>query len=278
VLDVPRIDAGPLHRFARDGCRQLRRRNVLQTSAVTSDCGPSSAQDDDAAFCHAPCDRENGALVADAARLAAPAEACDGLIREMKVTMLTARPMLETARLTVRLADVDDVHAVIDYDRRNRDHLRAWEPVRDAAAAFDVDVRSASLEGRRADAQEGRGYLFLARVHGDDAVAASINLSNVVRGAFQACTLGYSVDAAREGQGVASEAVGAVVGFAFETLRLHRVMANYQPTNERSGKLLRRLGFVTEGYARDYLFINGAWRDHVLTALTSPHPVEMKPA
>jgi ribosomal-protein-alanine N-acetyltransferase len=72
--------------------------------------------------------------------------------------------------------------------------------------------------------------------------------------------------------------VNAVVGFAFETLRLHRVMANYQPINERSGKLLRRLGFVTEGYARDYLFINGAWRDHVLTALTSPYSGEVKRA
>jgi ribosomal-protein-alanine N-acetyltransferase len=192
--------------------------------------------------------------------------------------MLTTRPVLQTARLTMRLADVDDVHAVIDYDRRNRDHLRAWEPVRDLATIDDVEVRSASLGGRRADANDDRGFLFLARIQGDDAVAASVNLSNIVRGAFQACNLGYSVDAAHQGHGIASEAVAAAVGFAFETLRLHRVMANYQPTNERSGKLLRRLGFVTEGYARDYLFINGAWRDHVLTALTSPHFVEVRPA
>lgn len=47
-------------------------------------------------------------------------------------------------------------------------------------------------------------------------------------------------------------------------------MANYVPTNERSGRLLRRLGFTVEGYARDYLFIDGAWRDHVLTSLTNP--------
>jgi ribosomal-protein-alanine N-acetyltransferase len=46
-------------------------------------------------------------------------------------------------------------------------------------------------------------------------------------------------------------------------------MANYVPTNERSGRLLRRLGFVVEGYARDYLFIGGRFQDHVLTALTN---------
>jgi ribosomal-protein-alanine N-acetyltransferase len=49
-------------------------------------------------------------------------------------------------------------------------------------------------------------------------------------------------------------------------------MANYRPENERSGRLLQRLGFAREGYARDYLFIDGAWRDHVLTSLTTPRP------
>ena len=47
-------------------------------------------------------------------------------------------------------------------------------------------------------------------------------------------------------------------------------MANYQPTNVRSGRLLERLGFVREGYARHHLLIDGAWRDHVLTALLNP--------
>jgi ribosomal-protein-alanine N-acetyltransferase len=46
-------------------------------------------------------------------------------------------------------------------------------------------------------------------------------------------------------------------------------MANYMPANERSGKLLKRLGFTVEGYARDYLFIAGAWQDHVLTSLAN---------
>jgi ribosomal-protein-alanine N-acetyltransferase len=97
-----------------------------------------------------------------------------------------------------------------------------------------------------------------------------VNLNNVVRGVFAAAHLGYSVDAQDQGAGFGREAVGAVVQFAFERLRLHRVMANYQPTNERSARLLRRLGFVPEGFARDYLFIAGAWRDHVLTAKNNP--------
>jgi len=68
-----------------------------------------------------------------------------------------------------------------------------------------------------------------------------------------------------------AEALRALIAYAFGELGFHRIMANYIPTNERSGLLLRRLGFVVEGYARDYLEIDGAWRDHVLTSLTNPN-------
>jgi ribosomal-protein-alanine N-acetyltransferase len=82
--------------------------------------------------------------------------------------------------------------------------------------------------------------------------------------------LGFSIDAACEGQGLMREALSAVVDFAFGELGLHRIEANHQPQNLRSAALLRSLGFDVQGYARDYLFLNGAWRDHVLTARTAP--------
>jgi ribosomal-protein-alanine N-acetyltransferase len=63
------------------------------------------------------------------------------------------------------------------------------------------------------------------------------------------------------------EALTAAIKYGFEELNLHRVMANYMPTNERSGKLLGRLGFTVEGYARNYLRLAGDWKDHILTAL-----------
>ena len=62
----------------------------------------------------------------------------------------------------------------------------------------------------------------------------------------------------------------ATNAFAFAELRLHRIMANYRPENTRSAQVLERLGFRREGIAHDYLFIDGAWRDHVLTALVHP--------
>jgi ribosomal-protein-alanine N-acetyltransferase len=72
------------------------------------------------------------------------------------------------------------------------------------------------------------------------------------------------------------EALTGAIAYVFDELRLHRIMANYMPINERSGRLLRRLGFVVEGYARDYLFIAGGWRDHVLTALVNPKPMPQR--
>ena len=100
------------------------------------------------------------------------------------------------------------------------------------------------------------------------------NLSNIVRGAFQAAHLGYSIDARHEGQGYMHEALEGLIEYVFEDLGLHRIMANYQPTNTSSARLLERLGFVKEGHARQYLRIAGEWQDHVLTSLIRPEPAD----
>jgi ribosomal-protein-alanine N-acetyltransferase len=44
-------------------------------------------------------------------------------------------------------------------------------------------------------------------------------------------------------------------------------MANYMSTNKRSGALLAKAGFVEKGFAKNYLCLNGTWRDHLMTAL-----------
>ena len=66
-----------------------------------------------------------------------------------------------------------------------------------------------------------------------------------------------------------TEALSAAIDFMFTERNIHRVMANYIPVNEKSGKVLRRLGFTVEGYARDYLYLDGQWKDHILTSLTN---------
>jgi ribosomal-protein-alanine N-acetyltransferase len=65
-------------------------------------------------------------------------------------------------------------------------------------------------------------------------------------------------------------AVRALVAFSFSTLKLHRVEAACIPENTASVRLLEKTGFVREGYAREYLCINGSWHDHLLYAQVKP--------
>ncbi len=96
----------------------------------------------------------------------------------------------------------------------------------------------------------------------DDAIVGVINLNNIVRGSFQSASLGYYVGATFHGQGYMQKGLQLLVNYAFLTLGLHRLEANIQPENHRSQKLVERCGFVREGYSKDFLYINGAWRDH----------------
>ena len=66
-------------------------------------------------------------------------------------------------------------------------------------------------------------------------------------------------------------AVRALLPFAFGALRLHRVEAACIPSNAASVRLLEKTGFTREGYAREYLCINGIWQDHLLYARLKDH-------
>jgi ribosomal-protein-alanine N-acetyltransferase len=184
-------------------------------------------------------------------------------------------PVLDTKRLTLRLANLHEAQHIIAYYARNEPHLRAWEPER--PASFLTLPYWTDRIGTYADQSfAGTSYRFflftksreVARDTG--AIVGSVGLTQIERGAFMCGRLGFSIDAACEGQGLMREALSGVVDFAFGELGLHRIEANHQPQNLRSAALLRSLGFDVQGYARDYLFLNGAWRDHVLTARTAP--------
>ena len=181
--------------------------------------------------------------------------------------MNKAYPKLESTRTLLRLAQADDVPAIIDYYTLNQVHLAPFEPIRDedffTERYWGVEVK-ARWGAFTAD-QSLKLFLF----HKEDSkvIIGSINFANFVRGVFQSCTLGYSVAAAFEGKGYMTEALKEAISYVFAELNLHRIIAAYLPHNQRSGRLLKRLGFLVEGYARDYLMINGQWQDHILTSL-----------
>lgn len=175
-------------------------------------------------------------------------------------------PRIRTPRLLLALPPVEAVPGVLDYVTRNREFHAPFSPV-PPEGFFTADYWRARLEANRSEFQEDRSMrLFL--LDDDERVLGTCNFTQIFRGPFQACYLGFAIDREAQGRGLMHEAADAAIRYVFDELGLHRVMANHLPTNERSARLLRRLGFVVEGYARDYLQIAGVWRDHVLTSRT----------
>ena len=181
-------------------------------------------------------------------------------------------PEIRTARLAVRLARPGMQAGIARFLHENFEgHLDRWSPPASSAfftEAFWRDRLAIAVE----EFHSGRAARFVLQALGPESgpVVGTCNYTNIVRGPFLACHLGYQIARSHEGQGLMAEALRATNGFVFREMKLHRIMANYRPENERSARLLERLGFVREGLAKDYLFIDGAWRDHVLTALVNP--------
>lgn len=186
--------------------------------------------------------------------------------------MRSTLPSLRTARLAVRLARPGMQAAMARFLAENfPGHLDRWSPPATQSfftEPFWRDRLALAVE----EYQAGRAARFVLQPAGPETgpIIGTCNYTNIVRGPFLACHLGYQIARSHEGHGLMAEALRASNAFVFESMRLHRIMANYRPENERSRRLLERLGFVREGLAKDYLFIDGAWRDHVLTSLVNP--------
>ncbi|MFI0815213.1 GNAT family N-acetyltransferase [Streptomyces sp. NPDC021098] len=115
--------------------------------------------------------------------------------------------------------------------------------------------------------EDRHGFLVCVRETG--ALAGFININNIVRGAFQCGAIGYGAFPPTAGRGHMSEGLGLVLRHAFGPLGLHRIEVNIQPGNEASAALVKRHGFRHEGFSPDFLYIDGAWRDHDRWAITS---------
>lgn len=179
-------------------------------------------------------------------------------------------PSLNSERLMLRLPSPSDAEAVADYYARNRDFHAPYSPIPPDyfyASGFWADQSKRIFEEFYAD-RSVRLCLWLREQ--PTRMIGAANFTQIVRGVAQFCFLGYHLDKAYQGQGYMYEALSRAIPYIFEELEIHRIHANYMPTNERSGQLLRRLGFHVEGYARDYLKINGSWQDHIMTALVTP--------
>ncbi len=178
-------------------------------------------------------------------------------------------PFLVTDRLCICHVSSVTPKQMQDFHLRNAEFFALTSPAKPPnfyTEAWWVDSMS-SAYSKLIQGLEVR--LVIYRKDCPENVIGSIGLSSIERRAFQACYLGYSLDKMMQGKGIMTEALSEVIRYAFSDLNLHRLMANHLPENDRSAKVLARLGFTREGLAKEYLYLNGKWHDHVLNALVN---------
>ncbi|MCS1352590.1 GNAT family N-acetyltransferase [Mechercharimyces sp. CAU 1602] len=174
--------------------------------------------------------------------------------------------MISSHPLILRPLKLSDAPALYDLRLRNQVFFAPYEPIRPESftlIGIEQELRQGMLR-----TQSDQGYSFGIFLSHPGTLIGRINLSNVVRGAWQNCTIGYYIDHEAQGNGYMTTAVRSTVQFAFQKLHLHRVQAAIMPHNIASLRVIEKVGFRHEGLSKRYLHINGSWQDHEIYALT----------
>jgi len=182
-----------------------------------------------------------------------------------------ASRVLHGARVYLRAPQLSDWSQWARLRAESRDFLVPWEPTWSTDALTRTAFRR-RLRRYYRDAREETGYAFFIFTERDNTLVGGITLTNVRRGVASSCSVGYWIGKRHARQGFMSNALIALYPFVFKDLTLHRLEAACLPSNAASKVLLLKSGFSEEGFARQYLKINGGWRDHILFALLDADP------
>jgi ribosomal-protein-alanine N-acetyltransferase len=174
--------------------------------------------------------------------------------------MPTNESSAEESRVFLRSPAEPDFEAYAGLLKASEDFHKPWTPT--LPAGVDPYGRASFMEWLRTNGMVHRRERLLVCRRSDDRILGLANLSQIVRGSFQSCFLGYWVGAEFANQGYMKEALPQITEAAFGRLKLHRIEANIRPENEASIRLVRGAGFQLEGYSPRYLKIAGEWCDH----------------
>ena len=175
-------------------------------------------------------------------------------------------PRIVTERGVLKILDEAQAPLLHDYINQEKAFLAPWEPFR-TDGYYSLETCQLRVREMRRDFLEDKGVVLCFLTPNEDRMLAYTNYSNIIRGVFQACNLGYSLRESEQGKGIMQEALSAGIEYIHKEQHIDRIQASHMPRNTRSAAVLKKLGFDKEGIARDYLKINGQWEDHILTAL-----------
>lgn len=150
----------------------------------------------------------------------------------------------------------------------DRDALEPWEPTAEPewTTRHAVSAWPSLHHGMRAEARSGRMLPYMIEL--DGRFCGQLTIGNVQQGSLRSAWIGYWVHSAVTGGGVATGALALGLDHCFGPVGLHRVDATVRPENAASRRVLDKAGFREEGLLRRYLHVDGAWRDHLLVAIT----------
>jgi ribosomal-protein-alanine N-acetyltransferase len=189
--------------------------------------------------------------------------------RTVSISELT--PAIAGEGVALRVPQMADCSEWAALREASRDFLMPWEPTWPADDLTRSSFRR-RIKRYSEDHRNDLAYSFFIFRKRDDVLIGGLTLANIRRGCAQSGSLGYWVGAPYARQGHMTAAVNAIIPFAFGTLKLHRIEAACIPANVASVRLLEKTGFRREGFARQYLCINGAWQDHWLYARLKDDP------
>lgn len=149
---------------------------------------------------------------------------------------------------------------------RNADWLRPWDAI-DPEGGRGMPHFRAVRRGNEAQARMGTHLPLVITVHGR--LVGQITAGPIQYGAVRSATLGYWIDREAAGRGVVPRAAALLIDHLFVELGLHRIEVTVRPENAASLRVVQKLHLRPEGMRRAAIHVDGAWRDHLVFALTA---------
>lgn len=179
------------------------------------------------------------------------------------LSSLDFNTVYETERLVLKVIDNREASKVLDYYLRNKEFLSEFEESRDSSF-YTIEYHQERLNSDLINMEQRNSLrLWIYKKEDNNKLIGTIGFSNIIRGPFLSCFLGYKLDKDEINNGYMTEAVKKGIEIIFNEFKLHRIEANIMPRNKPSMAVVNKLGFENEGIGKKYLKINGKWEDHI---------------
>lgn len=170
--------------------------------------------------------------------------------------------------IDIKVLTPQDAQDVLEYYMKNKEYLKKFEPTREKRF-YTLDVQKRNLIESYTEFLNGKSVNF--GIYKNSKFIGKIQISNIVIGVFKSAIVGYSIDEDEQGKGYMKEALKLTLQYAFNEIQLHRIEASTLVDNVKSQGVLKSLGFKELGLNKEYLFIDGKWRDHLTFYKINPY-------